>query len=71
MSTLPPPRLHHNVDPKLIEEYLNKGGKITKLEYGDRSEEINFVRGFYGRGRKKAKVAENQAKDEDPGEMED
>ena len=72
MSTTPPPRLHHNVDPKLIEEYLNKGGKVTKFKYGERSEEINYTQGFYGRGkRKKAQESANQEKDEDSGEMED
>lgn len=53
MSTIPPARTHLNADPKLIEEFLNKGGQVTKYKYGERSEEINYTQGFYGRGRKK------------------
>lgn len=41
-------------DKKLIQEYLDNGGKVTYLEKGERTEEIEFKGGFYTR-RKKAK----------------
>ena len=41
-------------DKKLIQEYLDNGGTVTKLESGARTEEIEFKGGFYTR-RKKSK----------------
>lgn len=49
MSTTPPGRTHLNTDPKLIEEFLKKGGKITKIKTGEVSEQVNHTKGFYGR----------------------
>lgn len=65
MSTIPPARTHLNADPKLIEEFLNKGGQVTKFKYGQRSEEINYTQGFYGRGRKKAAPAAQPTDEEE------
>lgn len=59
MSTTPPGRTHLNTDPKLIEEFLNKGGKITKLKTGETSEQVNFTKGFYGRKKKETKPEED------------
>lgn len=53
MSIYNTSRLGQNTDPKLIEEWINKGNKITKLKYGERSEQIEHTKGFYGRKPKK------------------
>lgn len=50
----PSPRDTDAEEKRLVQEYLDKGGKITQLESGLRSEEIEFRGGFYTR-RKKAK----------------
>jgi len=38
---------------KAIEEYLAKGGKITYCEPYERTEEITYTAGFYGKKKKK------------------
>ena len=38
---------------KAIKEFLDKGGKITYCKAGERTEEIDFKGGFYGRKKKK------------------
>ena len=38
-----------NASEKQIQEFLDKGGKITKCPPGARTEEINVKGGFYGR----------------------
>ena len=43
-----------NTSQKEIDEYLAKGGTITKCPPGARTEEIEFKGGFYGRKKKKA-----------------
>ena len=58
MSTTPPPRTHLNTDPKLIQDFFDKGGKITKFKYGEKSEEVNYTQVFYGRKKKPQKPEE-------------
>lgn len=53
----PEPRSMSDEDQRLIEEYLNNGGKITKKAYGERSEEIEFSSGFYQRRKKKTDIS--------------
>ncbi len=36
-----------------LQEYLDKGGKITVCEPGARTEDISFKGGFYGKKTKK------------------
>jgi len=36
-----------------LQEYLDKGGKITVCPPGARTEEIDYKGGFYGRKKKK------------------
>ena len=36
-----------------LQEYLDKGGKITKCPPGARTEEIEYKGGFYGKKKKK------------------
>ena len=38
---------------KELQEYLDKGGKITVLPAGARTENIDFKGGFYGKKSKK------------------
>ena len=47
------PRDTSEEDKKLIQEYLDKGGKITQFKFGERSEEIEFKGGFYTKRKKK------------------
>lgn len=39
---------------KAIDEFLAKGGKIQQIPTGQRSEEIDYKGGFYGKKKKKA-----------------
>ena len=55
MSMNPPPRKHTKSDKDLIDEYLKNGGKIEKLPAMQRSEEIEYTAGFYGRKKKPKK----------------
>ena len=52
----PLPRKMTNVDEDLIKQYLDKGGKVTVGNPGERSEEIEFAYSFYGRRKKKTVV---------------
>ena len=36
-----------------LQEYLDKGGTITKCPPGARTEDINYKGGFYGKKKKK------------------
>ena len=36
-----------------LQEYLDKGGKITYCPPGERTEDIEFKGGFYGKKKKK------------------
>ena len=49
----PPPNERDEKIDNLIKEFLDKGGKITKVPAGARTEEIEFKGGFYGRKKKK------------------
>ena len=44
------------VEPRVetVEEFLARGGKIQKIPYGQRSEDV-VTKGWAGRGRKKKK----------------
>lgn len=53
------PRDTSEEDKKLIKEYLDKGGKITHYQPGERSEEIEFKGGFYTRRKKKKEDQES------------
>ncbi len=46
-------RMHHNTPQELIEEFLRNGGKITVCPPGERTEEIEYTSGFYGKKKKK------------------
>tara|TARA_B110000285_G_scaffold93762_1_gene107178 strand:+ start:7386 stop:7568 length:183 start_codon:yes stop_codon:yes gene_type:complete len=45
---------------RLIQDYLDKGGKITQFQSGLRSEEIDFKGGFYQRRKKKKEEKEGK-----------
>ena len=49
----PVPRQTDDETQKAIDEYLAKGGKITKCPTGMRSEEIDTKGGYYKRKKKK------------------
>jgi len=53
MSMNPPPHKRDDEIEKLIKEYLEKGGKITRCEPMARTENIEIKGGFYGRKKKK------------------
>ena len=53
----PVPRETDEESKKAVEEFLAKGGKITKCEPEARTENIEYTGGFYQR-RKKKKEAE-------------
>jgi hypothetical protein len=46
-------RLDHNTPQSLINEFLEKGGKITICPPGSRTEDIEYTGGFYGKRKKK------------------
>lgn len=50
-------RMHLNTPQELIEEFLRKGGKITICPPGERTEDIEYISGFYGK--RKAKKVED------------
>lgn len=52
MSMNPPARKIQAEDQKLIDEYLNNGGKINVQEKFKRTEDISYTGGFYGRKKK-------------------
>jgi hypothetical protein len=41
----------------LIDEFLNKGGKVTVCDAGAKTENVNYIGGFYAK-KKKAKEGE-------------
>lgn len=57
MTMLPLPNTNKTDD--LIADFLAKGGKVTTCTPGERSEDVSFVSGFYGRRKKAAPVTEN------------
>lgn len=48
-------RMHHNTPEELIQEFLAKGGTITKCQEGSRTEEFEFNSGFYKKKKKEPK----------------
>lgn len=58
-------RMHNNTPQALIDEFLNKGGVITKCAPGERSEEIEYTGGFYGKRKKKTEETPQAESDED------
>ena len=38
---------------KQLQDFLDKGGKIQYFKLGERTEDINYKGGFYGRKKKK------------------
>ena len=49
-----------NTSQKLIDEFLEKGGVITKCPPYERSEEIEFTGGFYTKRKKKKEEEANK-----------
>lgn len=49
-----------NVPQEMIDEFLAKGGTITKCPPGERSEEIEFTGGFYAKRKKKKEEEANK-----------
>lgn len=66
MTMNPVGRMEQNTSQELIDEYLAKGGQITKCPPGARSEEIEYTSGFYGR--KKKATATKETTEESDGE---
>ena len=52
MSMNPVPRKVDNESQRLIDEYLEKGGTITKCNKSDRSTDIEY-KSYYGKKKKK------------------
>lgn len=50
MTMLPLPNINETSD--LVAEFLAKGGSITKCPPGERTEDITYTSGFYGRKKK-------------------
>lgn len=57
MTMLPLPRQNETTD--LVAEFLAKGGAVTKCPPGERTEDITYTNGFYGR-KKKTSAAETE-----------
>ena len=49
-----------NVSKEMIDEFLNKGGTITKCPPGARTEDIEFKGGFYTKRKKKKEEEANK-----------
>lgn len=60
MTMNPIGRMKQNTSSALIEEFLNKGGAVTKCEDNARTEEMTFNSGFYGRKRKKQEPTKDE-----------
>ncbi|WP_395006994.1 hypothetical protein [Cypionkella sp.] len=43
---------------KLIDEFIAKGGKIQHFGYGERTEDISYTAGFYGKRKKQVQSKE-------------
>ncbi len=65
MTMNPVPRTHSSEDQKLIDEYLNNGGSITKKPAYQRTEEISYTGGFYGKPKPKSKEVVQDDGDDD------
>ena len=56
----PTPRKVDNETQKAIDEFLAKGGKIQKLPYGKRTENLDEIVSFYGRKKKSKKDSDKK-----------
>ena len=54
----PVPRDTDEKSKKAVEEFLANGGQITYCKPGERSEEIDYKGGFWGRKKKKTEDQE-------------
>lgn len=54
MTMNPVGRMDQNTPQSLIDDFIAKGGKITVCPPGERTEEIEYTGGFYGRRKKKS-----------------
>lgn len=59
----PVPRKMEKTDQDLINEYLKKGGVVTKSPAFQRTEDITYTSGFYGR-KKKTTTTETKSDEE-------
>jgi hypothetical protein len=50
-------RNDRNTPQSLIDEFLTKGGKVTVCDAGAKTENVNYIGGFYAK-KKKAKEGE-------------
>lgn len=58
MTMNPVGRMDQNTSQEMIDEFLAKGGQVTKCPPGARSEEIEYTSGFYSKKRKPAATTE-------------
>ena len=56
----PTPRKLEKEDRDLIDEYLKNGGVITKKPAFERTEDITYTSGFYGRRKKPQETKEEE-----------
>jgi len=54
----PLPKTTDDDTQRLINEYLKKGGEITKCQEGERTEDIEYKGNFYTKRRKKKEDTE-------------
>jgi hypothetical protein len=59
----PLPRPNQSSDDA-IKEFLDKGGKIQSIPYGQRTENVSFAGSFYGKRKKQEPVVETGEEDE-------
>ena len=58
----PIPKKMESEDDRLIAEYLEKGGKISQVKYGQVSDDADIIKNMWGRGpRKKTNAPEDQS----------
>jgi hypothetical protein len=50
---IPVGRQHNNTSQDLIDAFFDNGGEVITFPPGERSEEIQYTGGFYGRRKKK------------------
>jgi hypothetical protein len=51
-------RNHHNTPQNLIEEFISKGGQVKVCPVGERTEDIEYTGGFYGKRKKKTETVD-------------
>lgn len=59
MSMNPVSRSLTDEEQKLIDEYIKKGGEITVGVSGQRTEDVGFKGGFYGKRKKQKEEKED------------